>query len=298
MSALSESFGSVYKKRVARTVNRINTQWLLGKLVLHIILIVTAALFLLPLAWLVISSLKLNAEFTAYPPQFFPKVARWENYAEAIDKLQFIRAAWNTLVLAALYSVLNVISSAFTGFGFARYQVPGRNVLFTLLLATMMVPAVVMIIPQFVLYSRIGLVGSVLPWVLWGLAGNPFQIFLFRQFFAGFPRDLEDAAEVDGCSPPRMFFQIFLPNAGPVIAATTIFSFQWVWGDFFFQSLFLGSGYTTLAIELATAFISPRGLPDYTLTLAGIVMYTLPLIVVYFIAQRYIIRGIVTTGLK
>ncbi|MBC7871392.1 MAG: carbohydrate ABC transporter permease, partial [Chitinophagaceae bacterium] len=206
---------------------RFNRAEFVRNALIYLIIVIAAVAFMIPILWLVLSSIKTDAEFAAYPIRVFPRIAMWSNYAEAIDKLDFIQSAWNTFLLALIYTVLNVISCAFSGYGFARHTAPGRNLLFTLMLSTMMVPAVVMVIPQFVLYTRIGLVGTILPWVLWGMAGNPFQIFLFKQFFAGFPKELEDAAEVDGCTPLRTFFQIFLPNAGPVIAASAIFSFQW-----------------------------------------------------------------------
>jgi len=210
----------------------------------------------------------------------------------------FFVYAGRSRLLASLYTILVVISSAFAGFGFARHRAPGRNALFILVVAMVMVPQIVIIIPQFMLYSRLGLVGTYWPWVLWGIAGSPFHIFLFRQFFAGFPKELEDAAEIDGCSRLRVFGQIFLPNAGPVLAASAIFAFQWVWGDFFLQTIFLTESHATLAMKLASAYADPHGNPLYTQTLAAVVIYVLPLIVVFFVAQKSIVRGVVTTGLK
>lgn len=269
-----------------------------GRVLYYTVLIMVAAVFMLPIVWLVLGSLKLNAEFRAYPIVILPRTPIWDNYYDALTLVPFFLYAGRSLWLASMYTVLVVISSAFAGFGFARHRAPGRSTLFMLVVAMVMVPQIVTIIPQFMLYSRLGLVGSYWPWVLWGISGSPFHIFLFRQFFAGFPRELEDAAELDGCNRLRVFSQIFLPNAGPVLAASAIFAFQWVWGDFFLQSIFLGESQATLAMKLASSYVDPHGNALYTQTLAAVVIYTLPLIVVFFLAQKQIMRGIVTTGLK
>jgi multiple sugar transport system permease protein len=264
----------------------------------YLVLLLVAAAFMLPIVWLILGSLKLNAEFRAYPIAILPRTPIWGNYYDALTLVPFFVYAGRSLWLASLYTILVVISSAFAGFGFARHRAPGRGLLFILVVAMVMVPQIVTIIPQFMLYSRLGLVGTYWPWVLWGVSGSPFHIFLFRQFFAGFPKELEDAAELDGCGRLRVFCQIFLPNAGPVLAASAIFAFQWVWGDFFLQSIFLGESHATLAMKLASSYVDPHGNPLYTQTLAAVVIYALPLIVVFFLAQKQIMRGVVTTGLK
>lgn len=265
---------------------------------LHGVLAVLALVVSTPVLWLLISSLKLPSEFGTYPIQILPRRPAWENYGAALAAIPYFAYMLRSMALAAAYATLTVISSALAGFGFARLRAPGRSLLFTLIVAMIMVPQVVMVIPQFILYSRLGLVGTYWPWVLWGLAGSPFHIFLFRQFFAGFPREIEDAAEIDGASKLRVFWQIFLPNAGPVIAASGIFAFQWVYGDFFMPSLFLNNSNGTLAMQLATAYVDSRGNPQYTLLMPAIVVFILPLVALFFVAQRAMVRGIVTTSLK
>jgi ABC-type glycerol-3-phosphate transport system permease component len=265
---------------------------------LYATLITAAILFTIPVFWLVISSLKLNTEFGAYPIQILPRTPIIRNYYDALTTIPFFLYMGRSFALASVYTLLTVISSALAGFGFARHRAPGRDKLFILVVAMTMAPMIVTIIPQFILYSRLGLVGTYWPWVLWGISGSPFHIFLFRQFFAGFPKELEDAAEIDGCNRLRIFRQIFLPNAGAVIAASSIFAFQWVWGDFFLPAIFLNDGQATLAMKLATAYVDPKGYPLYTQTMAAVVIFVLPLIAVFFTAQRYIIRGVVTTGVK
>jgi multiple sugar transport system permease protein len=279
------------------TQSDVGTGWF-TKAALYGIIIVAVLVFILPLVWLVLGSLKSDTEFRAYPVHLFPAQPLWGNYSDALSTIPYLRYAGRSLLLASVYTVLTVVSSAFAGFGFARHRAPGRDALFVLVMAMMIVPGIVTIIPQFMLYARLGLTNTYWPWILWGFSGSPVHIFLFRQFFLNFPEELEDAAEIDGCGRLRIFYQIFLPNAGPVIAASAIFCFQWVWGDFFLQTIFLSESNATLAMKLATAYLNPQGYPIYTLTLAGVVIYVLPLVVVFFLAQRYILRGIVTTGLK
>jgi multiple sugar transport system permease protein len=265
---------------------------------LYLMLFFVTFIFMVPILWLILNSFKPNAEYGTYPIQFIPSTWMWENYVDALTKTEFVKYAGNSLVLGLLFTIPNVIVSAFVGYGFARLRAPGRNLLFIVLLATMMIPQVVTVIPQFVFYARLKLVGTYWPWLLWGLGGSAPQIFLFRQFFSAFPRELEDAAAIDGCNPVRTFWKIFLPNSGPVLAATAIFAFMWVWGDYFNPALLLNADNTTLAVAMGTAFNDPRGNPLYTLTMAGNVLYILPLVVVYFFAQKQIVKGIVTTGFK
>jgi multiple sugar transport system permease protein len=255
-------------------------------------------MLMLPVAWLLVSSLKTDAEFISYPPRFLPEIPQWKNYYDVIIVAKFLRYAARSIWLATMFMVTNVISSALAGYAFARIQAPGRNTLFIVMLSSVIVPGIVTIIPQFVVYSRLKIVNTYWPWFLWGLAGTAQQIFLYRQFFAGFPADLEDAAAVDGCNPFRTFWQIFMPSAKPVLATTALFAFQWVWGDYFNQALLLTEDKATIAMKLANSFVDPHGNTMVTVTVAAIVIYVIPMVVAYFLSQRQIVQGIVTTGIK
>jgi ABC-type glycerol-3-phosphate transport system permease component len=156
----------------------------------------------------------------------------------------------------------------------------------------------VTLIPQFIVFSRLKLTGTYWPWVLWGLSGSASFIFLFRQFFLSFPRDLEDAAEVDGCNPLRIYWQVFLPNAKPALATAFIGGFVWVWGDWLTPVIYLTTANTTVAVKVASGYVNPQGFSLITVTLAASIIYTLPLIVMFFLGQRYILEGVVTSGLK
>jgi ABC-type glycerol-3-phosphate transport system permease component len=263
------------------------------------VLVVLTAVFSLPTVWLVLTSLKRETEYASYPITVLPQVWQPGNYVAAVTIFPYLKFFGNSAFLAGTYTVLVVLSSAAAGFGFSRHRgVPGRDLLFAVLLSTMMVPQLVTLVPQYMLFAEFGLLNSYWPWILWGLHGSAFHIFLFRQFFAAIPKDLEDAAEVDGCGKFRIFWQIFLPNSLPAICASAIFSFTWVWGDWLYPKLFLNDQITTLAVRLATSYVNPQNQPLYTVTMAGVVVYVLPMVLVFFLAQKYIIQGVVTTGLK
>lgn len=270
----------------------------LNKGLAYTALITVTFLFMVPLLWLFSSSLKTEGQYRAYPIVIFPHPLEWRNYVDAVVRYPFLKHARNSLYLSGTSMVLTVLSSALGGFGFARRQARLRNAFFILVLSMLMVPQVVTIIPTFVLFARLRLTNTYWPWILWGLGGSPYHIFLFRQFFAAIPRELEDAAEVDGCGHFRVFWQIFLPNSGPVLATVSVFQFQWVWGDWFTPQILLSDDLTTLSVKLATAYVTPKGFPIVTDTLAAIFIFMLPIVVLFFVAQKHIIRGVITSGLK
>ena len=263
-----------------------------------IIVTTTAIILMLPVAWMMISSFKTDPELLSYPIQILPSALRLDNFENAVTIVDFPRYMANSVVLATMSGFLTVAISSFVGFGFARLEAPGRSKLFFIVVALLMVPNIVYIIPQFMLFSRLKLVGTWWPWVLWGLGGSPFHIFLFRQFFINFPRDLEDAAEVDGCNIFRIYWQIFLPNAKPVMAVSFILTFAGVWGDWFTPAIYLRDHNTTLAIKLARSYADPMGNPMITTAFAASILYTIPLIIMFFMGQKQILQGVITSGLK
>jgi multiple sugar transport system permease protein len=194
--------------------------------------------------------------------------------------------------------VLTIITSSMCGFAFARVYVPFRDKLFQVVVSLLMIPYMVYLIPQFMVFSVLKLTNTYWPWVLWGLSSSPFFIFMFRQFFTAFPKELEDAAEIDGANLFRVYFQIFLPNAKPVVATAFIFAFNSVWGDYLRPILYLTDAITTLAVKLSTGYINRQGFQIVTITIAASVLYSLPLIITFFLAQQQIMKGVITTGLK
>jgi len=255
---------------------------------------------MVPIIWLVVTSFKQNTEYLSYPIVFLPKVAQWNNYAQVFAPVyNFFKHAILTLYLSLISSTLTVFSSSLIGYAFARYRdVKENQPLFGLVIAMLIIPSTVTIIPSFMIFSKVHLTGTYWPWVIWGLAGNSYYIFLFRQFFLTFPKELEDAAEVDGCTAFGTFWRIFLPNAKAAIATSFLLNFIGVWGDWFTPNIFLRADNTTIAVIINTVFVNPHGELLTTLTIAGIVIFTLPVILIFFLGQRYIMKGIVTSGLS
>lgn len=279
-----------------RTLKRVRSS------VSYLILYGTALVISIPVIWMLLSSLKAEPEFIQYPPIVIPNPVRWDNYGHALTWIPYFKYTWNSTFLATIFSFFTVFTSAMVGFAFARLDAPGKGKLFGIVVSLLMVPGIVTIIPQFVIFAKIGLTNTYWPWLLWGIAASPFHIFLFRQFFTAIPKELEDAAEVDGATPFRIFWQIFLPNAKPALATSFILNFVGVWGDWLAPVIYLDDVKTTLAVKLATPTYVNPGDPSghilVTITLAAAIIYTIPPVIMFFLAQKNIMEGVVTTGLK
>jgi multiple sugar transport system permease protein len=204
-------------------------------------------------------------------------------------------ALFNSLVIAISFTALSTASAALAGFAFARHRVWWKNLVFLFVLSTLMVPWIVTMIPQFVVFYRFHLINTPWPWVLWGLQGTPLQIFLFRQFYASFPRELEDAAAIDGSGRLRIFWDIFVPNSKPVIAVAAVWAFILVWGDYLTQDLFFLIDRNGTLLTRITDVLSTQEGAVSTLPLA---LYALPPILFFALVQRYIRQTVVTTGIK
>ncbi|MFB9318352.1 carbohydrate ABC transporter permease [Cryptosporangium minutisporangium] len=257
-----------------------------------------AVLFAGPLLWLLLAALKTREEWASGSTGILPERAQWSNFIHALTDINFAAYTLNSLFLATTYAVLITLSSAAVGFGFARLQAPGKRALFFVLLSTMMLPQILTLLPTYVLFSRIGLINTYWPWVLWGLAASPYLVFLFRQFFAAIPRELEDAAIVDGCGWGRIFFRIFLPLSRPVVVTAFLLSFTWTWGDYIAPALLLDVDHTTLSVAITAWYRDPRGNAIPTVQAAAAALYVIPMMVVFLFAQRYFIRSALSSGIK
>lgn len=211
----------------------------------YLLLGIAALLFLLPLYWMIISSLKPEYEVFAQPPVWWPSPARWQNYREALTELPFDRYALNTLIIAVGAVIGHVFSCTLVAYGFARLRAPGKRVLFIILLATLMLPYPVVMIPQYIIFSELDWVNSFKPLIVPTFFGNAFFIFLLRQFFMQIPIDLEDAARMDGANLLQIIWYVMIPIARPAIATVAIFTFQFAWNDFLAPSFFCRTSHTT-----------------------------------------------------
>jgi multiple sugar transport system permease protein len=277
----------------------------LARLAVHAALIAGALLFMFPLVWLIATSLKPIEETMRMPPQLLPSQVMAENYPRAVmyqsDKLGFIpflRYALNTLWVAGLGVVGAVLSNALVAYGLARIPWRGRNLLFGATIATMMIPGAVLMVPIYVMFRRMELIGTFAP--LWAPAffGSAFNIFLLRQFFMTIPFELSDAARVDGCSEFRIFREIILPLSKPALAVVALFHFLFAWNDFLGPLIYLTDQRDfTLALGLQF-YQSQHGGTEWNMLMAASTLVVLPVIVLFFFTQRTFIQGITVTGLK
>ncbi len=265
----------------------------------HLILIGVTLLFLLPFYWMIISALKPNEMVFSDPVQWFPDPIRWENFAEAFNYpgFPFLRFLWNSTFYSTLVTVGTVISCAAVGYGFASLRFPGRNFLFTLTVANLMIPGVVTFIPIFLLFKSLGMLGSYTPLILPSFFGNAFFIFMMRQFFLTMPSELADAARVDGANEFVIFWRVMLPLVQPALIVMAVFTFLWTWHDFFGPLVYLNDQ-SSYPLSLGLFAFRNRRTTEWGLLMAGATLTTLPLMVLFFFAQRYFIEGIKVTGLK
>ncbi|MXX25807.1 MAG: carbohydrate ABC transporter permease [Caldilineaceae bacterium SB0668_bin_21] len=255
----------------------------------------------LPFLWLLSSSLKTELAIFRYPPEWIPDPIKFSNYVDAWTTRPFALYVRNTIVILLLNEVAVLVSASFCAYGFARIDFPGRNVWFAILLATVMLPGIVTMIPQFVIFSRIGWVNTILPLTVpFFFGGGAFNIFLLRQFFRTLPAELADAAYIDGASEITIYWRIMLPLAKPALATIAIFTFIGTWNDFMGPLLYLAKDPNkfTVALGLAMFRTAFAGRTRWDLLMAASTMMIIPVIFVFFVAQRYFIQGIAISGLK
>jgi multiple sugar transport system permease protein len=263
----------------------------------HAVLIGLGAFFFLPFYWLVITSLKSDAEVFAMPPVFFPKQLLWGNFTRAVTYIPFATYLSNTLVICVLGVAGQVISSSLVAYSFARLHWPGRDALFLVLLATMMLPAQVTMIPVFTIFRALGWVDTFKPLVVPSFLGSAFFIFMLRQFFMTIPFELSDAARIDGCSEWEIYRRIVMPLSRPALATVGLFTFIHAWNDFLGPLLYLNDeAKATLSLGLQQ-FVGQHG-TEWSLLMAASTLMTIPIIVLFFFAQRTFIQGITLTGIK
>ena len=269
----------------------------LGSGFAYLLLLLGAIVIMIPLAWMISTSLKLESQVFLFPPKLFPNPIVWQNYPEALTVLPFAIYFKNSIIVSAFSILGAVLTSGVVAYSFARLRWPGRDWLFLLVLATMMLPTQVTIIPQFVIFRELGWLDTLLALIVPYWTAGAFFVFLLRQFFTTIPADLDEAALIDGCSRIGIMWRILLPLSAPALAAVAIFAFQWSWNDFFHPLVFINSRENwTVALGLA-AYRNTFG-TTWTLLMAASVASIMPLVLVFFFAQRYFIQGVVFSGVK
>ena len=263
-------------------------------------LLVLASLFiLLPVGWMLTAALKPDtAPVFTFPPEWFPtRYWNWQTFREALFKEQFIRYTANSAFLVFMNVIGVVISSSLIAFPFARLRFRGKNALFTFLIATMLLPAPVLLIPQFLLFYQIGWYGTYYPLWVPSFAGNAFFIFLMRQYMRSIPIELDEAARVDGAGYWTIYWRIIMPLCVPVLTVAAVFQFMWTWNDFFGPLIYLDDP-EKFTVALALAAMVQRIGTEWNEVMAANLIVMLPVLIVYFFAQDKLIGGIANVGLK
>ncbi len=259
-------------------------------------------LFMFPFFWTVMSSLKAVDELYVFPPTLFPSTPQWQNYARVWQEFPYFLWMWNSIFVVILSTLGTIITSSLVAYSFARFRYRGREFIFILTLGTLMLPAQVTLIPQYVLFHRLGWINTLLPlWVPAWFGGNAFAIFLIRQFIMALPRELDEAALIDGASYIRIFWQILMPLCKAVIATIAVITFVAVWNDFINPLIYLQlpEKFTlSVGLNYFKSFPELGGEPTQHILMAASVMMIAPVIALFFFTQRYFVQGIVLSGIK
>ncbi|WP_415841287.1 carbohydrate ABC transporter permease [Paenibacillus alkaliterrae] len=267
-------------------------------IILYVLLGIFALSTLFPLIWMISTSLKSGDVIFEIPPRFLPDGLHWENYARAVIEINFFVLFKNTAVITFFQLLSNVFVSAFVAYGFARFNFPGKNIWFLLVLATIMLPGEVTMIPVFIGFSEIGWSNSILPLVVPGFFGGaPVFIFLLRQFFLSVPKDLEESAYIDGASSFKIFCKIFLPLSVPALVTIGIFSFQGSWNDLLGPLIYLND-VDKFTLTLGLSMFKGVMKVEWGPLMAGSILALLPVLIVFFMAQKHFVEGIKLSGIK
>lgn len=264
------------------------------------VLVLTLGCFvvLLPVAWMVLTSLKSSEQVFSNPPVWF-FTPQWHNYADVLTLVPFQKYILNTAIIVTCTVIGTLLSCSFAAYGFARLRAPGKRFWFTLLMGTLMLPSTVTLVPTYIMFNKLGWLNTFLPLIVPSFFGSAFFVFLFRQFYLSIPREVEEAARIDGASYFRIWWSIFLPLSMPVIATVAVFTFVGSYNDFFGPVIYLtDESKRTIAVALSYFSGSPRIGPQMHLMMAATTIAALPSIVVFLLAQRHFVRGMSLSGVN
>lgn len=266
---------------------------------LYIPLLIAAFFFVLPFIWMASGAFKSSSEITAYPPTFWPNSFTLDNFVTALTQIPLMRYFANSVFVSMFATLGALVSSSLAGFAFAYLRSPRRNIWFGILLATMMLPPFIILIPSYSLYQQLGWLDTYLPLIIPPFlgVGCGFYIFLLRQFFLSVPREIFEAARIDGAGLFRQYWQIALPLAKPALVTVTLFQFVASWNDFFGPLIFLTDS-DMYTLPVAIRFFQGLYATDYGPLMAASVISVLPVLLLFLIAQRFFVQGIATTGGK
>jgi multiple sugar transport system permease protein len=264
---------------------------------LLLVLMAITFLFLVPLFWLLTCSFKMPTELFSVPVKWLPGKWAFDNYTRMFTYFPFVRYLKNTLIIVFFNIVGSTASSALVAYGFSRLRWKGRDKVFVLVLVTMILPFQVVMVPLFMMFQKIGWIGTFLPLTATCFFGNPFYIFLIRQFFLSLPMELNEAARIDGSGEFRTFFKIALPLSAPVMATVAIFAFLRTWNDFIGPLIFLAND-KLYTLSIGAQLIRSRLQPNWEILMPLGVVMVLPVLIIFFLLQKYFIQGVAMSGIK
>jgi len=285
------------KQTAPRQYFRKPAGYYIGRILLYAVLITGAAIFAIPLIWMISSSIKPGYQVYAMPPQWIPDKIVLDGYINPWTKFTMGTFYKNTIILVVANTVLTLISSSIVAFAFARMRFRGRDILFVVVLSTLILPPQVTLIPTYWLFARLGWINTFLPLIVPALFGAPFNIFLLRQYFMGIPLEMDDAARIDGCGWFAIYWRIIVPLSSPALGVVAIFSSTYWWLEFFQPLIYLNTA-ENFPLSLGLQLINNRNYNDVQATFAMTLIALLPIIILFFIAQKLYIQGIVVSGVK
>jgi multiple sugar transport system permease protein len=262
----------------------------------HSVLIAVTVAFLAPFVFVVLTSLMTDQQ--AVTPSIWPQPFQWANFSEVFDRIPLLTYAWNTTQIAVGSTIGVLVSCIPVAYALSRIRWRGRQIAFLLILATLMLPFQVTIVPLYIIWVRLGQIGHLTPLILPSFLGDAFSIFLLRQFFLTIPEELSDAARVDGASEFQIMTRVIVPLAKPAIAAVALFNFLYNWNDLFAPLLFVGTNQDLWTLTIALSEFQSRHGTEWNLTMAAAILFMLPVIILFFLAQRVFVEGVTLTGVK
>jgi multiple sugar transport system permease protein len=264
----------------------------------YLFLIVSSAATVLPLLWMVSTSLKSGGVIFQIPPQWIPDSLHWENYRRAITDIPFFLYLKNTVIITFFRMIAEVFVSALVAYGFARFHFPGKNIWFMILLSTIMLPGEITMIPVFIMFSKLGWINTFKPLIIPAFfGGQAVFVFLLRQFFLTIPRELEEAALIDGATRFQIFYKIFLPLSKPALITIALFSFQGSWNDLLGPLMYLNDS-SKFTLQLGLAMFNGMTKVEWGPLMAASLLVLLPTLILFFSLQKYFVEGISITGIK
>jgi multiple sugar transport system permease protein len=275
--------------------DRLNPAKILWQVIVYLLLIVGAIVMLVPFFWMLSTSLKESFQVFSFPPKWIPDPIKWDNYILTFNSLPFGKWLVNTVVITASTIVGTLLSCTIVAYGFARFRARGRNVLFLVMLATMMLPSAVTMIPVFYLFKSLGWINTFYPLIVPAFFGNAFFIFLLRQFYMSIPTELEDAAKIDGLGTVGILWRIIVPLTLPALTTVAIFQFNGAWNDFMGPLLYLSKP-DLYTLALGINFFKSQNDVQWNYLMAASLVTMLPSLILFFVGQKYFIEGISLSG--